>query len=85
MKANAPKKIYVADTTFPDYADFDGSPINTKRIDEHDIEYIRSDVFIEKACEFLDGCIPDYIDLEHANVDTFMDVDNKRLRTSKTI
>lgn len=34
--------------------------------------------FIEKACEFLDGCITDYIDLEHANVDTFMNVDNKR-------
>ena len=40
MKLNeAPEKIYVADTTFPDYVDFDGSPINTKRIDDHDIEY----------------------------------------------
>ena len=28
-----------------------------------------NDAFIEKACEFLDGCIPDYIDLKHANVD----------------
>ena len=45
---------------------------------EYHIEYVRADAFIEKACEFLDGCIPDYIDLEHANVDTFMNVDNKR-------
>ena len=36
------------------------------------------DTFIEKACEFLDGVIYDYIELKHANVDTFMDVDNKR-------
>ena len=53
MKANAPEKIYVVDATFPDYVDFDGSPINTKRIDDHDIEYIRLDTFIEKAVEFL--------------------------------
>lgn len=50
MKANeAPERIYVADTTFYDYVDFDGSPINTKRIDDHDIEYTRTDAFIEKA------------------------------------
>ena len=76
--SEAPEKIYVADATFPDYVDFDGSPINTKRIDEHDIEYVRKDAFIKKALEFLDGCIFDYIDLKHANVDTFMNVDNKR-------
>ena len=52
MKANkAPEKIYVVDATFPDYVDFDGSPINTKRIDDHDIEYTRTDAFIEKACD----------------------------------
>lgn len=52
MKANeAPEKIYVVDSTFPDYVDFDGSPINTKRIDDHDIEYTRTDAFIEKAKE----------------------------------
>jgi hypothetical protein len=53
MKANAPEKIYVVDATFPDYIDFDGSPINTKRIDDYDIEYIRTDAFIEKAAEYL--------------------------------
>lgn len=52
MKANeVPEKIYVASATFPDYIDFDGSPINTKRIDDHDIEYIRADAFMKKACD----------------------------------
>ena len=52
MEANeAPDKIYVVDATFPDYVDFDGSPINTKRIDNRDIEYTRTDAFIEKACD----------------------------------
>ena len=56
MKANeAPKKLYVVDVTFPDYVDFDGSPINTKRIDDHDIEYTRTDVFIEKTCAWLEN------------------------------
>ena len=54
MKANeAPERIYVVDATFPDYVDFDGSPINTKRIDDHDIEYTRTDAFIEKVESFL--------------------------------
>ena len=59
----APEIIYVADTTFPDYVNFDGSPINTKRIDDHDIEYTRTDAFVEKAlkwycldCECNDNC-----------------------------
>lgn len=33
------------------------------------VEYIRTDYFIEQALKFLDGCIPDYIDLKQANVD----------------
>lgn len=48
MKAEAPEKIYIADTTFPNYVDFDGSPINTKRISDSDIEYVRSDIFVGK-------------------------------------
>ena len=47
-------------------------------IDKDSVEYIRTDAFIEKALKFLDGCIPNYIELKHANVDTFMDVDNER-------
>jgi hypothetical protein len=68
MKANkAPEKIYVVDATFPDYVDFDGSPINTKRIDNHDIEFIRTDAFIEKACAWLDENLIYY--WEQLNVD----------------
>ena len=49
----APKKIYVANNVFPTHVDWDGSPINTKRIDDSDIEYICADVLIRKACEYL--------------------------------
>lgn len=54
MKAKAPEKIYVVDATFPDYVDFDGSSINTKRIDDHDIEYTRTDAFIKKASGWIE-------------------------------
>jgi len=54
MKANeSPERIYVCDDVFPSYVDWEGSPINTKRIDNRDIEYIRTDSFIEKACAWL--------------------------------
>ena len=32
MKTNAPEKIYVVDTTFPDYVDFDGSLLTLKEL-----------------------------------------------------
>ena len=72
MKANAPERIYVKIT----------HPISDEYTeivafeDGDGIEYAHTDAFIKKACEFLDGCIPDYIDLKHANVD--INVDNKR-------
>ena len=53
MKVEAPERIYVCDNVFPNHVDREGSPINTKRIDDHDIEYIKMDAFIEKACEWL--------------------------------
>lgn len=46
-----PDKIYIVDATFPDYVDFDGSPINTKRINDHDIEYIRKDALVKYLYE----------------------------------
>ena len=52
MKSDAPEIIYVCDNVFPSHVDWDGSPINTKRIDDHDIEYVRKNAFIEKACEY---------------------------------
>ena len=47
----APDKIYIVNATFPDYVDFDGSPISTKRIDDHDIEYIRKDALVKYLYE----------------------------------
>ena len=74
MKANeAPERLYLSKTIYSTYLYQVPDPD-----DETAVEYTRTDAFIEKALEFLDGCIPDYIDLKHANVDTFMDVDNKR-------
>ena len=64
----APDKIYVHEASAPEL---------TENLPYH-IEYIRTDAFVEKSLKFLDGCIPDYIDLKHTNVDTFMDVDNER-------
>ena len=62
MKANeTPEKIYVVDITFSNYVDFDGSPINTKRIDDHDIEYTCTDAFIEKACDTIKTLLSGYI------------------------
>ena len=69
MKANeAPEKIYVHEASAHEL---------TENLPYH-IEYIRTDAFIEKALKFLDDRIPDYIELKHTNVDTFMYVDNKR-------
>jgi len=69
----APEKIYIND--FGSELSYDWY---TEHCYEKDIEYIRTDAFIEKAVKFLDGCIPDYMELKHANIDTFMDIDNER-------
>ena len=75
MKANEiPEKIYSILTEGGFYL----TAIKPEPPFADGIEYIRTDAFIEKALEFLDGCIPDYIDLKYANVDTFINVDNKR-------
>ena len=69
MKANgAPEKLYIFNP--------EKRGVWFSKTSDKQVEYARTDAFIKKACEFLDGCIPDYIDLKHANVD--MNVDNKR-------
>ncbi len=57
-----------------------GELLHWDELNKHLAEYNKwkKDAFIEKAREFLDGCIPNYINLKHANVDTFMDIDNER-------
>ena len=50
MKANAAEKIYLFENPIS------GTPDDrwlSKRSDENDIEYTRTDAFIEKACEWL--------------------------------
>ena len=63
MKANeAPEKIYLS----KDYKtnDVDERWFDYKSSDD-DIEYIRKDAFIKKACEFISLNVADYIDVTH--------------------
>ena len=51
MKANeAPEKLYLSDFTDTTESVFYVKQDNTKKTD---IEYIRKDAFVEKACEYL--------------------------------
>ena len=59
MKANAPKKIYIFDNPILDFTKL------SVRQGSDDIEYIRKDAFIEKACEFISLNAADYIDVTH--------------------
>lgn len=54
-KMEAPEKIYVHKTQY--WGLMANKDITTK----NDIEYIRKDAFIEKACEWLSKNSPDYI------------------------
>jgi hypothetical protein len=45
MKANAPKKIYLQEPTI----------VRTQKMYDNDIEYTRTDAFIERASEWLDN------------------------------
>ena len=50
MKANAPEKIYLFENPIS------GTPDDrwlSKRSDDNDIEYTRTDAFIEKACQYI--------------------------------
>ena len=52
MKANeAPEKIYLNWVNYP--------------LEEMQVEYTRTDAFIEKACEFISLNAADYIDVTH--------------------
>lgn len=49
MKANTPEKIYLQEPT----------KVRTEKKYDNDVEYIRTDTFIEKACEKLEKCMYD--------------------------
>jgi len=58
MKANeAPEKLYISPTSFEVGENF-YSILTTKS--EGDIEYVRKDAFIEKACEWLEPVLKNY-------------------------
>lgn len=54
MNNKAPEKIVLQEPT----------KIRTEKLYDNDIEYIRNDVFIEKACEWLENNASNYI-IEH--------------------
>lgn len=61
MKTNeAPEKIYL-----DSYGSGFSHGFHTNKLYDNDIEYISTDVFIEKACEFIEQNITDYIDVTH--------------------
>ena len=47
MKANAPEKIYLQEPT----------KVRTEKKYDNDVEYTRTDAFIEKACKWLKDCL----------------------------
>ena len=54
MKAEAPEKIYVHKSQYW------GLMANEHNITKDGIEYIRTDAFIEKACEWLEPVLRNY-------------------------
>lgn len=63
MKANAPEKIYVDSKAIGDDI---STTVNTKRQDYPTCtEYTRTDAFIEKACEWIEKNMDDYIYVEY--------------------
>ena len=70
MKANAPEKIYLQENTTTDcYGEFWPEWFEARNKDA-DIEYTRTDVFIEKACEWLKDMACYYAHME-VNGDTY--------------
>lgn len=59
MKTNAPEKIFIEVT--PDGTRYYRDVIKEQRTENSDIEYIRKDSFIDKACELLVNCIEDFM------------------------
>lgn len=63
-----PDKIYIAANVFPTHIDWDGSPINTKRIESSDVEYIRKDVLLEWVKEKEQNAITKIVKLIYETV-----------------
>lgn len=81
MTANeAPEKIYMT----PSFGDPDNvllASFSKSHLEYHrDIEYIRTDAFIEKAFEFFGEHLWEYINVKNANCDTFINIDGDKLK-----
>ena len=72
MKANAPEKLYV--DVRDNLSDSILYGFTEKRTDE-DIEYTRTDAFIEKACEWLEPVLKNYVGY-YVGEDTLIDFRN---------
>ena len=72
----APERIYIND--FGSELSFDW---HREHCTENDIEYTRTDAFIEKAFEFFDEHLWEYIDvIKNANCNTFINIDSDKFK-----
>lgn len=70
----APEKIYLSN-----YSSGVTYNWHNERLAVNDIEYTRTDTFIEKACEFFGEHLWEYIDVKNVNCDTFINIDGDKL------
>ena len=78
MKANeAPEKIYLFENPITETPD---DRWLSKRSCEEDIEYTRSDAFVDKACEWLENInLSDYVYIKHTSPTTFVKYNQDKL------
>ena len=71
MKANAPEKLYFGERDkgilelYFGESDKGILDIYSTKESDNEVEYTRTDAFIEKACEFISLNIANYIDVTH--------------------
>ena len=69
-----PEKIYVHKSQYW------GLMANKCITTEDDIEYTRTDAFIEKVFEFFEEHLCEYINVKNANCDTFININGDKLK-----
>ena len=66
----APEKIYLQEPT----------KVRTEKKYDNDVEYTRTDAFVEKSYEFFDVHLCEYINVKNANCDAFINIDGDKLK-----
>lgn len=75
MKANAPEKIYLQENTTTDcYGEWWPEWFEARAKDD-DIEYTRTDAFIEKACTWLKNNASNYAFVDTDRIGNVADID----------